>query len=260
MILKKLFDHQKMIAFFVFLFPLASFASRTSLASKTTQNSYVHQEADRLEYDDRQKIMHLYGHVKLWQGSSVLVCDHAIYYLTTEEAEAGGHLKMTNPQSILTGKELHVFYKKKLAVVNGNVKLVYTPKEKETPKKMISSAPITMTANELQYDWGRKIATAKGDVLMVQKGRKAWGDTAVFEEILEKLTLDGHVKLFRPPKDTLVCDHLVYELKTDNAVATGHVVATFWVRQKEETSPKPAKFSPAARLEGGKRVPTWLRA
>lgn len=217
----------------------------------------VHQEADRLEYDDKLKVMHLSGHVRLWQGDMLLQCDHAVYNLNSQEAEADGDLKMTGPDGSVTGDKLHVYYKDKVATVDGHVLLTYVPKKKtkpaeENPKtktgknQLSTNEPVTMTADELQYDWSAKVATASGNVILTQKDRKAYGDHAVFLENPEQLTMDGNVKLFRPPKDTLLCDHLVYQLESDHAVAEGHVSGTFLVKQqtKNETAKKGGKPAP----------------
>ncbi len=202
----------------------------------------VHQKADQLEYDDKTKIMHLEGHVVIWQGKMILTCSHATYYLRTQEATAYGDLKMKSPHGYITGEKLHVYYPKKTLFVYGHVVLVYYPKK----KKGTVSSPIIMTSDELKYKWGKKVATAEGSVVLTQNGRKASGDRAVFDKRLETLIMDGHVSLFRPPQNHLVCDHLVYHLKTDSAVAKGHVQAVFLVKRENHLVLKKPSSSGAA--------------
>ncbi len=208
------------------------FSSLILTVSAKSQFQIVHQKADQLEYDDKSKIMRLDGHVVIWQGKMILKCSHATYYLKSQEATAYGRLKLISPHGIITGKKLRVYYNKKIAFVYGNVVLVYHPKNKKGEQK----GPITMTSNSLEYEWGKKIAVAKGDVVLTQKGRIAKGDHAIFEKRSETLIMDGHVSLFRPPKNRLLCDHLIYHLKTDSAVAKGNVQAVFLVKKESKTA------------------------
>jgi len=206
----------------------------------------VHQEADKLDYDDKAKIMHLEGHVKLWQPDSTLLADKATYYLKTEEAEAEGNIKMTNPEGIITGDHLHLYYREKRVVVDKNVTLVVTKQFNVDPKsgEFVDKTPVTVTADSVEYKWGDKIATADGHVTVTQTGKKAWGDHGVYDENQDQLTMDGNVKLFRPPKDNLYCDHLVYLMKTNKATAEGHVHGTFLVSKNADKNSPSRKPSP----------------
>lgn len=210
----------------------------------------VHQEADKLDFDDKAKIMHLEGHVKLWQPDSTLWADKATYYLNTEEAEANGNIKMTNPDGAITGDHLHMYYREKRVVVDKNVKLVVTKQFNIDPKnkEFVDRSPVTVTADSVEYKWGDKIATAQGHVVVEQKDRKAWGDKGVYNETADELKMDGNVKLFRPPKDTLYCDHLDYLLKTNKAIAEGHVHGLFLVRKEAEKN-SPSKKTTSSGFE-----------
>lgn len=203
----------------------------------------VHQEADKLDYDDKAKIMHLEGHVKLWQPDSTLFADKATYYLNTEEAEADGNIKMTNPDGTITGDHLHMYYREKRVVVEKNVSLLITKQfsVEEKNSEFVDKSPVTVTADSVEYKWGDKIANADGHVTVTQKGRKAWGDHGVYDEKADQLTMDGNVKLFRPPKDTLYSDHLVFLMKTNKATAEGHVHGTFLVKKESDKSVPPSK-------------------
>jgi len=208
----------------------------------------VHQEADKLDYDDKAKIMHLEGHVKLWQPDSTLFADKATYYLNTEEAEADGNIKMTNPDGVITGDHLHLYYREKRVVVEKNVELVVTKQFNIDPKnaEFVDKTPVTVTADSVEYKWGDKIAKAEGHVTVTQLGRKAWGDHGVYDEKIDELTMDGNVKLFRPPKDTLYSDHLVYLLKTNKATAEGHVHGTFLVAKESNKKTPSSKTKQSA--------------
>lgn len=200
----------------------------------------VNQEADQLEYDDKKKVMHLTGHVKLTQGETILSADEATYYLDTEEAEALGSLTLTRPNGTLTGHHLHLYYREQRALFDRGVTLIHLP-GKNSPvheNEIIDKNPVKITGWQLEYRWQEKVAVAQGNVELIQGDRKAYADHAVYSEPLDRLEMDGHVRLIRPPKDQLECDHLVYVLATNQAFAQGHVRGKFWVRQKpRSTSP-----------------------
>lgn len=203
----------------------------------------VHQEADELEYDDKAKVMKLHGHVRLTQAESILNADDATYYLNTEEAEARGNLKLTRPDGVLTGDHLHLYYREKHADFDGHVTLLRTFKKNEEIKEneVVDKSPITISADELQYQWEAKLTKAKGHVSLIQGKRKAYADSGVYDEPLDRLEMEGNVRLERPPKDELECDHLIYFLKTNQAKANGHVRGKFMFQEKNASAPESTK-------------------
>lgn len=217
--------------------------SKSKSPSSNERSVMVHQEADQLEYDDKTKVMHLRGHVKLTQAENTLYADEATYYLTTEEAEAQGNLKLTRPDTVLTGNHLHLYYRQHRAVFDGNVSLLHTPEKKKVETKsgeeeVVTQAPMRINADRLEYRWEEKITIADGNVSLIQGDRKAYADHGVYDEPGDKLDMSGHVRLLRPPKDELECDHLVYALKTNKAVAEGHVQGHFWLQEKSSKGKK----------------------
>lgn len=208
----------------------------------------VRQEADQLEYDDKSKVMRLHGHVKLIQTETVLDADDATYFLNSEEAEATGNLKLTRPDGILTGNHLHLYYREKRAIFDGHVTLVRFLNQTKNLKEneIIDKTPVKIYADQLEYRWEEKIAFGTGNVVLVQGERKASADSGVYNELPDRLEMEGHVLLIRPPKDELECDHLVYFLKSNQAKALGHVRGKFVVKEDAKKAvPAPASSSPA---------------
>lgn len=216
--------------------------------SKNIKTVTVHQEADQLEYDDKSKVMRLRGHVKLTQADTVLEADEATYYLNSEEAEAAGNLKLTRPDGILTGHHLHLYYREKRAFFDGHVSLIrFLEKNKNLKEnEMVDKTPVKILADELDYRWEAKIATARGNVELVQGERKAYADQGVYNEPLDRLEMEGHVQLIRPPKDELACDHLVYYLTSNEAKADGHVHGKFVVKEHPEKKKNNASLPASA--------------
>lgn len=215
----------------------------------------VHEEADQLQYDDKTKQVHFSGHVKLWQADTYLEADQAVYSMNTQQVEAQGHIFMKNPEGTVTGDHLLLYYDQKHAIVDGNVHLctiVATPTE-ENPEKT-KKGPLNITSKQLDYDWKNHIMAASGNVLFIQPGRKAYGDHAVYDEPGQHLSMDGHVHLFRKNQDDLLCDRLDYDLKTNHAIAQGHIKGNFMFEEgeaipsvsKPEVQSSQAKEKPAA--------------
>ncbi len=67
---------------------------------------------------------------------------------------------------------------------------------------------------------------AAGPVTLISKDQVATGDSGIYEKSTDKVYLDGNVSLTQGPNVTLG-DHIVYDLKTAQAVVTGHVRSLF---------------------------------
>jgi lipopolysaccharide assembly outer membrane protein LptD (OstA) len=80
----------------------------------------------------------------------------------------------------------------------GNVKMVSTPKKKDSGdgiKGKLSGEPTTVTCETMHYDYGKKTAQAKGSVVVVQKNRTVWADQGVYEQKAELITLSGNIRI-----------------------------------------------------------------
>jgi len=69
-------------------------------------------------------IYHLRGHVVFAREDMKLYCDEADYDEKADTARARGHLRITDPNSVITGDLLDADFAKEIAVITGNVTVV----------------------------------------------------------------------------------------------------------------------------------------
>jgi lipopolysaccharide export system protein LptA len=67
---------------------------------------------------------------------------------------------------------------------------------------------------------------AMGPVTLISNDQIATGDSAIYQKTEDKVYMDGNVRLTQGPNVTLG-DHIVYDLKSTQAVVTGHVRSLF---------------------------------
>lgn len=236
----------------------------------------VRQQADHLSYNDKTKMYHMWGRVKIWREDAVLTADEAEYSSQEEAARVWGRPKLVNPEVTLTGKEIVVFYKDKTALVRGDVSLIYKknpekekssggapprgkadggnqkPKEKKKGKDVLGQSPVLLTAPEIMYNWKEKMAVATGRVRIVQEEKIALADRLTFFETGEISILEGNVILQRGKKDSLTCDKLTMFGKREEAVAEGNVRGSFEVKKEEKEKGK--EKPPSQVASGGRKV------
>ena len=88
------------------------------------------------------------------------------------------------------------------------------------PKQSSGSAPKASSSDRVRR------MEAQGPVTLISKDQVATGDSGIYEKAADKVYLDGNVSLTQGPNVTLG-DHIVYDLKTTQAVVTGHVRSLF---------------------------------
>jgi len=104
----------------------------------------------------------------------------------------------TDTEARITGDKVVGQSTPRYAEFTGNVKMVATPKKKEKEGEIqskLGSEPTTITSNSLGYDYGKKLALAKGNVVVVQKNRTIWADEGTYDQNAELITLTGNVRM-----------------------------------------------------------------
>jgi len=104
----------------------------------------------------------------------------------------------TDTEARITGDRVVGQSTPRYAEFTGNVKMVATPKKKEKEGEIegkLASEPTTVTCNSLGYDYGKKLALAKGNVVVVQKNRTIWANEGTYDQNTELITLVGNVRM-----------------------------------------------------------------
>ncbi|MDB5095834.1 MAG: hypothetical protein JWM80_255 [Cyanobacteria bacterium RYN_339] len=223
----------------------------------------IHITSDYMKYDRKGKTAFCSGNVVIVQVETTI---------NTEEVQFDQGRKisyMNKPVHVLQHKEkeppttldsgrMTVFHKEKRLIAEGGAKMIRQkdpnarPKSSSDKSKMeaaIKKEDTIITSDNLEYWTQRKDAKFNKDVVIINKEKKAWGDTAFMDNGKNVITLDGHVKVVQingnwlvkegivkadtpdesrdealRERSTLLCDHLVMDQNTNDAVATGALV------------------------------------
>lgn len=223
----------------------------------------IHITSDYMKYDRKAKMA-------LATGNVVIVQEETTIRTAEVQFDQGQKISYMNqpvhvvqdkpkePLTTLNSDRMTTFHKEKRLMAEGHVRMIRAKDPKAKPKDTSDKSKIeaaikkedtVITANTLEYWTQKKDATFKGDVVIINDQKKAWGDTAVMENAKDTITLDGNVKVVQingnwlvkegivkadKPDDardealreraTLTSDRLVIDQKTNDAVATGKVV------------------------------------
>lgn len=160
-----------------------------------------------------------------------------------------GNPVFTDTETRITGDKVVGHTSPRWAEFNGNVKLVATPKKKDTNgelKGKLSGEPTTITCDSLSYDYGNKLAQGRGNVVVVQKNRTLWADEGTYDQQAELVTLKGHVKMKNTGEEELKemknADIVTVSLENDwiDMVAPKNELLEFNIEYQENETP-PAK-------------------
>jgi len=98
-------------------------------AEKKDERIFV-EWVDRLTQEG--DVYHLRGNVVFTREDMKVTCDETDYDEKADTAQARGHLRITDPNSVITGDRVEVDFGKELAVVTGSVTIVTQKKGNET--------------------------------------------------------------------------------------------------------------------------------
>ena len=117
----------------------------------------------------------------------------------------------------------------------------------------LSGEPTTVTCTSLSYDYGKKTAQARGNVVVVQPARKRtlWADEGLYDQAIRLITLTGNVRMKNDGDEELKemknGDKVTVSLENDwldiTSPADGYVEFIFDVKDDDGTAPakKPAE-------------------
>jgi lipopolysaccharide export system protein LptA len=128
----------------------------------------------------------------------------------------------------IVAAQLDYFDKQQKMIYTGDVVATRGDTILKTPKLTVFLAPQAKGANAPKTSSSDRVRRmeAVGPVTLISKDQVATGDSGIYQKGENKVYLDGNVRLTQGPNVTLG-DHIVYDLKTAQAVVTGHVRSLF---------------------------------
>jgi lipopolysaccharide assembly outer membrane protein LptD (OstA) len=209
-----------------------------------------------------------------------MTMDQCDYDDAHQSAVGGGHLKITDPESTITGDKLQVDFNKKFAQIIGNVTIVTQKKKTETAGATPAGAApaagakptegekpagekeptslgeyrekkTTITCPQIDYYYAddRKQAAITGPVKAVQEDKTVVSDKASYDGVKNTVVLDGNVTVTTDKGDDLHCPSVTIFLDNDSFEAsdiTGVVIQ----REEKPAEPTPAPPTPSPEQKG----------
>lgn len=189
-------------------------APATKKADKNPEGERVKIEnADLMSYDPNTKTYHLTGNVVFANKNTRLYCDQADYNEQADTAKATGHLRATDPDSVITGDLMEADFGKELTIVTGNVTIVTQKKKNKTSNEN----PPTALAKP-----GKSQTTTDKPARNAPKAQPA--DTTSKDKSGKKT---GKSNDYQEKKTTITCERLEYYYADDvkKMIATPRVKA-----------------------------------
>jgi lipopolysaccharide assembly outer membrane protein LptD (OstA) len=195
------------------------------------------EHADEFRYDPDTKTYHMRGNVVMLHKDMKLHCDVGEYNEDADTARATGRLRVTDPESVITGDLLEADFDKEVVVITGNVTVVT---QKKPPQKVQREVP----GGTLAADKSRPKRTPAPPNGLNPKGEVSEPNEA------DKTISDKEPRNFeayREKRTTITCERLEYEYNEDvkRMTATPRVKA---VQEKRTLFADQALFDDVERL------------
>ena len=221
-------------------------------------------KAGPMAYDAAKKMYHFSSSadqaVVFTQDDVTMTMDQCDYDDEHQTAVGTGHLKITDPESTITGDKLQVDFNKKFAQIIGNVTVVTQKKRTETAGEKPATAAqpaegdkpagekqgtnlseyrekkTTITCPQIDYYYAddKKQAAITGPVKAVQEDKTVVADQASYDGVKDTVVLDGNVTVTTEKGDEFHFPTVTISLKDNSFEAPN---GTGVVIQREE---KPA--------------------
>jgi len=234
---------------------------------KSTKVQVKH--AARLYYDATSKIYHLTGGVILVHEDLTMVADQCDYDDNNNTAQATGHLKITDPESTLTGDLVKADFDRKLVQITGNVTIVTQKKKEEAREEKPAGEggetraegekgssvaeyrqkKTTITCPQIDYYYAddKKQAVVHGPLKAVQEDKTVYADKAFYDGIKDTVTLEGNIRLITAAGSEFRCPKATISLKDDSIQAEDVTGVAVEEKKPEENKPPPeSSTSPPA--------------
>jgi lipopolysaccharide assembly outer membrane protein LptD (OstA) len=224
-----------------------------------------------MSYDPEKDLYFLSGNVHFRHKDTHLYCDEAQYSEVEDTARATGNLKLTQPETTVTGDLITADFEEEVADIVGNVRLVTQKKKKEEAPAEGEAAPkadepppaeradasddrweeykeklTTVTCDQIRYWYEEERALATGHVVAVQEDKKVYGDEAEYVEKDDLLTIKGNpVKGVMENGNQFTTPWVKVEVEGER-FWTGGFSGTFKREKKDEEQPAEEQPAPPA--------------
>jgi len=160
-----------------------------------------------------------------WFGGSPILPGEA------KAAQSGNGKERIN----INASKLDYYDKEQKLVYSGNVVAVRGDTTLKTPLLVVFLNPKESGARPGPPSSSSQMRRmeAAGPVTLISKDQIATGDSGIYEKAEDKVYLDGNVSLTQGPNVTKG-DHIVYDVKSGQAVVTGHVRSMFLPNSEPE--------------------------
>jgi lipopolysaccharide assembly outer membrane protein LptD (OstA) len=160
---------------------------------------------------------------------------------------ATGHLRITDPDSTITGDQGQANFNQKLAHIVGNVTIITQRKKPDHPEATGSVAEArekktTITCPQVDYLYAddKKQATVTGPVKAVQDDKTVYADAASYDGVADTATLTGNVRLVMASGSEFRTPTVTISLKDDSLTADGGITGVAVEEEKPAPPPPPA--------------------
>lgn len=174
-----------------------------SPAADTTQIVEILDYTRQLTFktvDDTTRLTIVAGNVKMRQGTALFFCDSCVINNSTNVFEAWGHVRIVDSDTAtVTSNHLRYLTKRKLAYLDGNVKL--------------TDGLATLTTPDLEYDMETNIGIYKNGGQVINKKTKLTSREGYYYADLKDVYFKRNVVLKDPAYD-ITTDSLLYNTQT----------------------------------------------
>jgi lipopolysaccharide assembly outer membrane protein LptD (OstA) len=225
-------------------------------AAKRDNDQIRVRQAERARYDSRRGLFYLSGNIVFEDEDVKLYADEANYNENDDTAACAGHLRVVDPENVITGDAVSADFEAEIAIISGNVKIVTTktiveqrPAEGEAakpegpPKQRVT----TITCDKIVYTYteGKRRAVATGELKAVQEDKTVYAPKADYDREKDIVVLGEPVKISMENGNQFECKRATISV-TDNWVDmegfTGVAVRT----RKTPAGQPPAGGAPPA--------------
>ena len=193
----------------------------------------------------------LSGDVRFTFEDTTLRTDAATFNEKTQVAVAPGALQIDDALNTITASKGIAYYKKRRADLTGDVRIVARPRKEDAnaPAGTLRGEfrePVTITCDQVQYNWRRRFAVATGNLTFKQKDRTVTADRVEYDARNEIARLIGNVRGVDRGRE-IRGDEAIIGLKAGSEYLQlmGNIGGVFRVEDDEETPGDEEAATPA---------------
>jgi len=185
--------------------------------------------------------------VSFQQGQAFLKTDAAVVHLDSKmnavNAQSLSRVHLYDSSNDLTGNTGEVDFVHHIASLHGKVVLVT---QRKAPGET-DSEPATLTCDNLDYDYKKKIGTIPGALVVHQKDRILYADKGVYDTASQTITLTGNVHGHDVQGNNLQGPNatVIVTPGQESVTLQGPIHGSFPVPDEDDTGSAPAKKKPA---------------